>query len=86
MSLDRVRGFGIDLDDPRMEILLRAFGEKNVEEAMIFIIRAHNPANQAIRVQPTFDMIRNILEALLGRPSVGEVYLSGHRVVREGRP
>lgn len=53
--------------------LIDEFGESNVEEAIIFIMRAYNSRGLKVCIKSTPEMVRACLEAVHGRRGVNEV-------------
>lgn len=60
-------------------LLSAEFGETEVERALIFIAEATNPRGLRIRVKPTPEMVRDLLESVHGRLGLNEVKLSNER-------
>lgn len=65
-----------DLTAYPWRLLVNEFGEKNVENACIFVLAACTPKGLLVRVKLTPEMIRSVLEAVHGRMDVGAVRVS----------
>ena len=54
------------VDTPELLELVELYGEKNVEDAMMFIINSHDFRGLAICIDPDPELIREILWAVHG--------------------
>ena len=79
-----------DLGTAKCKILVDAFGERNVEEALIFIAKQCDANGLRVLIVPTYEMVRALLETVHGRPDVGCAVITqrgGEGVLlREGKP
>lgn len=71
---------GVGLTEAQVEVLSSHFGQRNLEEALIFIQRARDPKGLLVIIEPDFGMVRDVLEAIhreplgaLGDPSAVKV-------------
>ena len=58
------------------KLLCEEFGDKNVETTLICIAQQCDSKGLAVLIQPTYEMVRDILEAAHGRLGVGWVRCS----------
>lgn len=73
--------------------LVKEFGERNVEEACIFVTKACDSKGLRVSIRPAPEMVRAILEAVHGRLGVnaarvnldGAFYLKPTVLDREGK-
>lgn len=56
--------------------LVAEFGQRNVEQTLIYIQKACTPKGLQVRIQATPEMVRAILEAVHRRMGVNEVRVS----------
>lgn len=68
-----------DLQAREGRLLCEEFGEKNVETALICITEQCDPKGLRVLIQPTYEMVRDILEAAHGRLGVGWVRVKGDK-------
>ncbi len=73
-------------ETPTGKILTRAFGEQNVEEACVMIAKMCDNQGRRVSIKPTYAMVRNVLEAVHGRPEPGQYFISDGVVTRRGEP
>jgi hypothetical protein len=66
---------GFDPQSRAGKLLCEEFGGKNVETALICIAHQCDPVGLRVCIQPTYEMVRDILEAAHGR-----LPLDGNRV------
>lgn len=66
-----------ELDSRQARLLRAEFGDANVESALVFITEARDRKGLHVLIPPTFEMVRNALEAVHGRLDVGAVRVSG---------
>ena len=57
--------------------LIAEFGERNVEETLIFIARACDSKGLHVMLRWTPEMVRAVLEAVHGRTGVNEIRVNG---------
>ncbi len=69
-----------NLEGRECKLLCQEFGEKNVETVMVCIAEQCNPVGLRVRIPPTYEMVRDILEAMHCRLGVGEVRICGENV------
>lgn len=55
--------------------LTNLYGEKAVEYAMIAIQHSYDRRGLRVLIRPEANRVRAVLEAIYGRPGVGEVWL-----------
>jgi hypothetical protein len=72
MSVNQLPGFPTEHE---LRALTDLYGERAVEEAMIAIARAVDKKGLKIIVKSSPERVRAVLEAIYGRPGVGEVWL-----------
>jgi len=68
-----------DLKSRECKILCEEFGDANVETALIFIAQQCDPRGLRVAIQPTYEMVRDILEAAHGRLGVGWVRMKSEK-------
>ncbi len=72
-------GKRFSLDSRECSLLREEFGDKNVEGALVFVTEACDPRGMRVVIRPTYEMVRDALEAVHGRLGVGWVRMKGDR-------
>lgn len=68
MTINDIRPFDLKPYEP----LIKEWGEKNVEEAMIYIAHQYDRKGLKVMIQCTPEMVRACIEAVHGRLGVNE--------------
>lgn len=79
-ALDALPKPKFDLTGRECKLLCEEFGEKNVETAMICVAQQCDPTGLRVLIPPTYEMVRDILEAMHKRLDVGEVRICGEEI------
>ena len=61
------------LDSRECRLLMAEFGDKNVESTLIYVQGACDRQGLCVMIPPTYEMVRDALEAVHGRLDVGSV-------------
>lgn len=69
-----------DLQGREIELLTAEFGQENIETVLICIAEQRTPTGLRVAIQPTYEMVRDMLECMHRRLGVGENRITGEEV------
>ena len=72
------RPLKFDVESRAAKLLCEEFGDRNVETALVYITEQCDPKGLRVCIEPTYEMVRDILEAAHGRLGLDDNRILGN--------